>query len=63
MLFGAGAFDSIFGDVCSLPTFRMLFNAAAHCGREGVDFSDKDMLLYEAEEEEYCKKLAAGMLA
>ena len=73
MLFGAGHFDTIFGDICSLPLFKVMFADFDDLNKEEGDMkqlmekeqermNQERMEQYEAEEEVLCQGLSAVLL-
>lgn len=66
-LFGAGAFESIFGDVCTMPMFRQLLTMIAKgpdAMQEKQDSKEAaaQCAAFDEEEAEYCKTLGNKLL-
>ena len=66
-LFGAGSFDSILGDVCTLPMFRVLLEQVATSvampeNDKQSKFDSQRMEQLNEEEVSYCKQLGENLL-
>ena len=69
MLFGAGEFDDVFGDICELPEVKQLMEQlqkellASHSGRPASTETRDDVAEeLAAAETEYCRGLARKLL-
>eukprot|EP01135_Chromosphaera_perkinsii_P001652 Nk52_evm29s208 gene=Nk52_evmTU29s208 len=73
MLFGAGHFDTIFGDICSIPLFKVMFTDMDDLSKQEGDMkqlmeheqekmNEERMKQYELEEEVLCQGLSAVLL-
>jgi hypothetical protein len=63
LIFGGGAFDEFFGDVCELPTLKQMTSSMDYAGADDVQMSRERAEKLRKEEDVYCKQLAQKLLA